>query len=117
MASGPDMRVVSENEYKMAEKIWSQAREGNYCVIADTWVLLPLEAVSSRKIIGGGFPIDYQFGQRELTEIYNGLKNGPNDELIKRAYELTNAETCFVVVEKENGKLDLRVNLLEKNTK
>ena len=117
LASGPDMRVVSENEYKMAEKIWSQVGEGNYCVIADTWVLLPLEAISSRKIIGGGFPIDYQFGQRELTEIYNGLKNGPNDELLKRAFELTNAETCFVVVEKENGKLDLQVNLLEKNTK
>ncbi len=117
LASGPDMRVVSENEYKMAEKIWSQAGEGNYCVIADTWVLLPLEAISSREIIGGGFPIDYQFGQRELTEIYNGLKNEKNDGLLKRAFELTNAETCFVVIEKEDGTLDLQVKKLEKNTK
>lgn len=113
LASGPDIRVASENEYKMAEKIWSQVEGENYCVIADTWVLLPLEAISSREIIGGGFPIDYQFGQSELAEIYNNI----NDELLARAFELTNAETCFVVIEKENGKLGLEVKKLEKNIK
>ncbi|MCF6276657.1 MAG: hypothetical protein L3J07_02290 [Candidatus Magasanikbacteria bacterium] len=117
LASGPDMRVVSENEYKMAEKVWSQVEGENYCVIADTWILLPLEAISSREIIGGGFPIDYQFGQSELAEIHNGLKNGENEELLKRAFELTNAETCFMVKEYENGRLGLEVKILEKNVK
>lgn len=99
-ASGPDTRVVSVSEYEAATYIWQNSNkpEQNYCVIGDTWVLLALEAQSGRKIVGGGFPIDYQFAQTERVFFYEALKLELDIEVVKNATKVAGAKKCFVVL-------------------
>lgn len=69
---GPDARAVSRDEYRAMEYVWSQEKSASkHCVIADTYPLLALEAISGKEIIGGGFPIDANFGQSERVALYN----------------------------------------------
>ncbi|KKQ27294.1 MAG: hypothetical protein US42_C0011G0032 [Candidatus Magasanikbacteria bacterium GW2011_GWC2_37_14] len=115
-ASGPDSRVVSKDELAVANYLWNDETkthpassagrpnpplvgEGNmeHCILADTWVLLPLEAVSAKQIVGGGFPIDAQFGQPELTIMYNEMLNNPRESILKLAHEKTRSENCWFV--------------------
>ena len=110
-ASGPDMRVVSQNEYDAANYVWQRIvgstsplqdkKEENYCILGDTWVLLVLEGVSAQKIVGGGFPIDYQFAQSERTAFYNEIQSGENSDIFLRMRETTNSDKCFVVLPKD----------------
>ena len=125
-ASGPDMRVVSTSEYGVAENVVDnlnnfdknrdskirrledysnlsifQSSNSKYCVLADTYVLLALEAESSGKIIGGGFPIDYQFGQKDRVELLNKFTNNPEPEDLTKMKELTNTEVCVFVQRSE----------------
>ncbi len=102
-ASGLDDRVVSVNEYEVAQKIWE---EKPACVLGDTWFLLALEGVSVGEVVGGGFPIDYNFGQKERVDIFNKFAKYPNTEDLDRMKELTGAEKCFVVYE---DNLDIEI--------
>lgn len=99
-ASGPDMRVVSKAEFDAAAYIWQEEEKSahNNCVIGDTWTLLVLEGLSGRKIVGGGFPIDYQFGQPALSRIYTEMNVSPTSSLFTESHELTKDETCWVVL-------------------
>lgn len=101
-ASGPDMRVLSQNEYDAAYYISQKidTKEVNHCVLADTWVLLALEGVSGQKIVGGGFPIDYQFAQNERQSFYNEIQSGEHDDILLRLHKTTNSDKCFVVLPK-----------------
>ena len=77
-ASGPDMRVVSIDEYKVANYIYDLSKKDGFdlgCVrvLSDTWSLLPLESISKGEIVGGNFPIDYQFGQEQRISLYDSL--------------------------------------------
>ncbi|MDO8626023.1 MAG: hypothetical protein Q7K39_01015 [Candidatus Magasanikbacteria bacterium] len=68
---GPDARAVSVDEYRAMEYVWSQEKDQDkHCVIADTYPLLALEAISGKEIIGGGFPIDANFGQSERVALF-----------------------------------------------
>jgi hypothetical protein len=98
---GPTSRSMSLFEYQSAQNIWQETRGAEkYCVVADTYPLLALEAISAKKIIGGGFPIDKDFGQPELGELYEKMKNDPDDEnLWARARELTGANKCFLLAQ------------------
>lgn len=98
-ASGPDMRVVSEDEYKAASYVLSKVdlNSDKHCVLADTWVLLVLEGISNQKIVGGGFPIDYQFGQPELGSLYSDMQNAGDENVLSKMHELTGAK-CVVVI-------------------
>ena len=108
-ASGPDMRVVSQNEYDTAYYISQKinVNETNHCVLADTWVLLALEGMSGQKIVGGGFPIDYQFTQNERVAFYNEIQSGAvrgfrreNTDILLRMRQTTNSDKCFVILPK-----------------
>ncbi len=101
-ASGPDMRVVSVDEYRVAEFVWNRTDRlaDRHCVLADTWTLLALEAVSGRTIVGGGFPIDYQYGQVERESLLQELRDDrelASNEMIKELQEKTGAKHCFIV--------------------
>ena len=99
-ASGPDLRVVSANEYQVAQKIWDQevfVRE-RYCVIADTWILLPLEGIAHGRIVGGGFPISATFAQAEREYIFEELQRAPRPSIVKLAKEKTGGERCWAVL-------------------
>ncbi|MBD3311478.1 MAG: hypothetical protein GF349_03210 [Candidatus Magasanikbacteria bacterium] len=105
--SGPDMRVVSQNEHEAAlflNKHIQNNSINSVCVVADTWFLLALEGVSGSRIVGGGFPIDYQFGQSERVEIFNKLKNKPNKEFLAKAKEISQKNNCFLVLDSQYVK-------------
>ncbi len=110
---GPDTQAVSVDEYHAMQYVWqnkeefkntahyltisddnsvdeAQRREKNFCVVADTFPLLALEAVSTKEIVGGGFPINNVFGQPERTSLIENINRAmraaipgraaPNDE-------------------------------------
>jgi hypothetical protein len=97
-ATGPDMRVVSVAEYETAGRLWREAEAAGepYCVLADTWTLLPLEAISAGRIVGGGFPIDYQFGQPDRVRLYERYLKGDKDAVLIAARALTGAAGCLL---------------------
>lgn len=97
---GPTSRVMSETEFQSARNIWQEINGSkDYCVIADTYPLLALEALSAKKIIGGGFPIDKDFGQSELTALYGEMKiNNDDENLWNQARDLTGADKCYLLV-------------------
>lgn len=103
-ASGPDMRVVGQNEYDAAYYVYQKIGNGetNHCVLADTWVLLALESLSGQKIVGGGFPIDYQFAQDERQAFYKEIQSGKNDDILLRMHKTTNSNKCFIILPKDD---------------
>jgi hypothetical protein len=98
-ASGPDMRVVSKDEYNSALYVWNNIdkKADNYCILADTWTLLPLEAISAGRIVGGGFPIDYQFAQPERVVLFSELIRNPRLSIFEVAKQKTGATQCVVI--------------------
>lgn len=110
-ASGPDLRVVSKDEFEAAKYIFpplvGEGRVG-LCVLADTWVLLPLEALSKGQIVGGGFPIDYNFAQPERTVLFNEMINNPRASVLKLAHEKTGAGECWFVSGIQNAEFRMQ---------
>jgi len=113
LASGPDMRVVSEAEYAAAALVWEQAdrQASNHCVIADSWSLLTLEGMSGQRIVGGGFPIGYQFGQPERTLMFDEIQKEPRASILEFAHKKTGAEQCWVVLQKDQISDDVLLEL------
>jgi len=111
-ASGPDMRVVSVDEYNAAQMIVNKLQVTSYklqdkfCVLSDTWVLLPLESLSNGSIIGGGFPIDYQFGQNERVALFNKFSINPEAADLLKMKQLTGANQCWFAQNGNNLDLD-----------
>jgi hypothetical protein len=100
---GPDTFTVSSNQLVAAKYIWSQEKDNStHCVIGDTYPLLALEAVSSKEIIGGGFPIDANFGQLERVELHKQMNIAINDNLLRATAALTKADHCWFIGETVN---------------
>lgn len=115
-ASGPDMRVVSRDEYAAARFVADQVDPRQpACVLADTWVLLPLEAETRGRVVGGGFPIDAYFGQKERAELYNTLLTTPNESIRTALLSKTGVKTCLVVAPK-NSKNSAKIKEIFGNT-
>lgn len=88
---GPNTDTVSADQYKVMQYVWDQEKnQSQYCVVADTYPLLALEALSNGKIIGGGFPIDANFNQPELTA---ALHHGCTPAV----FTVTGARSCFFI--------------------
>ena len=99
---GPDTKTVSINEYDLMQYIWgieSQYHKPRlpYCVLADTYPLLALEAISGKEIIGGNFPIDANFGQPELNRIYYNMLHDINITDLRDIQLLDNFVECWYV--------------------
>jgi hypothetical protein len=97
---GPTDRALSADEYHAAEYVWQVEKNngsGHYCVIADTYPLLALEALSAKRIVGGGFPIDQYFGQREREEIFQALEGDFSTTTWQRAQSVTGAKECWFI--------------------
>lgn len=95
---GPDTVTVGIDDYLAMSYIWQRENQADhFCVIADTYPLLALEAISGRKIIGGGFPINQYFAQPERVFIYNDLLAGAKDSAWRTAGLLTKASSCYLV--------------------
>ncbi len=95
---GPNTNTVSADEYSAMSYIWSQEKDNTpYCVIAGTYPLLALEAISGKEIIGGGFPINEYFAQPELTNLFSTIKN--EKAFSSAAFDVTNSSQCWLVGE------------------
>lgn len=105
-ASGPDMRIVNLDEYAVATLSLSQSEDldiRDMCILADTWVLLPLEGLSSGKIVGGNFPIDYNFGQEERVRLYETFLYGVvTTSTVYDMFKVAKRERCTVILPAEN---------------
>ena len=116
-ASGPDMRVVSNAQYHVAQAATQMVSSTPACVLADTWVLLPLEGLSAGRIVGGGFPIDAQFGQTERTNLFSDMLADPKPVLLDRIKKATGADTCIFIAQKsriDTQKAEILQDLADK---
>ena len=93
---GPDSRVVSDGEYSASKLVYS-LQDGGACVVGDTFSLLPLEFLSSKRIIGGGFPITANFAQGEREKFLDLVKVGDKNINWNEAKEITGAEVCYLI--------------------
>jgi hypothetical protein len=92
---GPDSRVVSRDEYSAANLVYGLS--GNKpCIVGDVFVLLPIEFMSSKDIIGGGFPINSNFAQPEKEEILVKARENKNIDWVS-AKKITGAEDCYLI--------------------
>ncbi len=96
---GPDTDAVGSNEYRAMQYVWQEDKANeSHCVIAQTYPLLALEAISERKVIGGGFPIDQYYTQPELKQSLVGFDRQPNGQLWGKALAATHASSCWLLV-------------------
>lgn len=95
---GPDAPVLSGDEYAAMQNVWEREMAGDkkICVLADTYPLVALEALSARKVVGGGFPINLYFAQPEYVQLINKSKTDPVGA-INDSKRLLNVPTCYLV--------------------
>lgn len=97
---GPDTDAVSVEAYSAMQQVWQADKTAdNHCIIADTYPLLALEAISQRNVIGGGFPIDQYYMQPDLKAVWNGFHQQPNGQQWGKALANTHATTCWLLIE------------------
>jgi hypothetical protein len=100
-ASGPKLQLVTADELEAARIVWAEHQQDPepYCVIANTWPLLGLEAVSARKITAGNFPVYQEYAQPERVKIFEGMSKSPSQTWIDGAFRITGASVCYYMTE------------------
>jgi hypothetical protein len=116
-ASGPKLQLVTADELESARIVWSEHQQDPepYCVIANTWPLLGLEAVSGRRITAGNFPVYQEYAQPERVKIFEGMSKAPSQTWINGAFAITDASVCYYMTENRwinDRVLDKTVKLL-----
>jgi len=97
---GPDTKSVSLGDYNKMQAVWEEEKGKDvHCVLADTYPLLALEAISGKKIVGGGFPMNAYFAQPERVELWEKWQETGqlSEEDWVLAKQLTGAKDCQVV--------------------
>ncbi len=111
--SGSDMRVVSVDEYTIAQSVFLDIQYPEQtCVLGDTWMLLALEGISSEKIKAGNFPMDYQFSQVERVRSYTGLLEGNVD--VEKIFDISQKNMCVLVAPMKEIDIEEKTNIDEK---
>ncbi len=107
--SGPDLPVTDQSTL-VAARFIAQDIQGNtqepICVLADTWILLPLEGITAGRVVGGGFPIGYQFDQKERVALYKEFQAEPSILIAEKISAVVSARSCYLVLETENTELN-----------
>ncbi|PIZ81678.1 MAG: hypothetical protein COY02_01075, partial [Parcubacteria group bacterium CG_4_10_14_0_2_um_filter_41_6] len=100
-ASGPKLQLVTKDELAAAEIVWSahQNDPQPYCVLANTWPLLGLEAVSGHRITAGNFPVYQEYAQPERVKIFEGMSKTPSQKWIDGAFAVTGSSVCYYMTE------------------
>jgi len=100
-ASGPKLQMVTKDEIQSAKIVWQEHKQDPkpYCVIANTWPLLGLEAVSGMQIVAGNFPIYTEYAQPERVKIFEGMLKAPSQNWIDGAFAVTGAKVCYYMTE------------------
>ncbi len=107
-ASGPDMRVLSVDEYAAGTFVMETIESkriafSDTCVLASTWGLFPIEAQTQGYLVGGGFPLGYQFGQQERVRLHDAfLYQDVTGEMVNELFLVSETTHCFVVLPDES---------------
>lgn len=97
---GPDTKTVSVDEYQAAKVVWEQVYpDKKFCILGDTYPLLAVEAISGKKIVGGGFPISANFAQPERLQLLGDLKTRPIDDVLSDAKKITGTDKCWLIID------------------
>ncbi|MBU4332091.1 hypothetical protein KKD19_04375 [Patescibacteria group bacterium] len=72
-----------------------------YCVLANTWPLLGLEAVSNRRVVTGGFPVYTEYAQPERVQLWKKMISEPSIRYLEKSLEITGADHCYFMIEKK----------------
>ena len=126
-ASGPKMQTVTADELQAAEYVWNRFKiqdstvaadqelpnaqpaspaggrptsNANYCVLANTWPLLALEAASGREVAAGGFPVYTEYAQPERVKLFAKMSDSPSVVYMEKALAITGAQSCYFMTEK-----------------
>lgn len=100
-ASGPILEASVSSDDTLAMKyVWAGVtyQKQAYCVLADTWPLLALEAYSAKEIVAGNFPSDFNYQQPERVDLLNSFIKNPSRAIINEALKITQAKTCLIVL-------------------
>jgi hypothetical protein len=101
-ATGPNVRVVSHDEYESAQYIYDREKTNlQPCVLSDTWLLLALEGVSRGAIVGGGFPMSNNFGQVERVKLYKEILKNPDVRILSQISSVMPVSSCYVAVSRD----------------
>jgi len=112
-ASGPKFQTVTKDELSSAQYLWdilkkaeprselgsTTGEKGAPCVLANTWPLLALEAVSAHEVVAGGFPVYYEYKQPERVFLFENMNKTPSVSYLDRAIKITGSSKCFFVTE------------------
>lgn len=71
----------------------------NHCVLADIFVLLPVETYTDREIAGGNFPLAFNHSQSELNSLLDRIKKDVSGDLLDEIFATTKIEKCFIVLD------------------
>ncbi|EKD43070.1 MAG: hypothetical protein ACD_72C00471G0001 [uncultured bacterium] len=95
---GPDASILSGAEYSAADNVWTREKNNDQkiCVLAESNPLFVLEALSAKKVVGGGFPINSFFAQPEYVQILAQSKSDPIGA-VAAAKQLLNVSSCYLV--------------------
>ncbi len=105
---GPNLNTTSTDAWRAMKYVYEQTTMyvGAPCVLADTYPLLGLEYLSSKKIVGGGFPMGDNFSQVERVKLFESMKSDPAADIFVRAHGITGANICYFVV----GSKEIKYN-------
>ncbi len=114
--SGPKFQIVTADEFRAAEHVWGEMKNKpgpNYCVLANTWPLLALEAVSSRQITTGDFPYYYEYRQPERVQLFDNMNRNPSIRYLEKSLEITGATECYFMTEERWIDFEKRKKVVE----
>lgn len=100
-ASGPILEASVSSDDSLAMKyVWAEVvyQKQAYCVLADTWPLLALEAYSAKEIVAGNFPSDFNYQQPQRVDLLNSFIKNPSRAIINEALIITQAKDCFIIL-------------------
>ena len=106
-ASGPVLEAtVTTADVLAMEFIWQAIKDQpeNYCVLADTWPLLALEAYSAKEVVAGNFKSDFNYQQPERVKLLADFINCPSLEVLNEALKITRTQSCFVVIDNNKAQ-------------
>jgi len=102
--SGPqlDANVTVDENAAMKKTAQEIGRDyPKYCVLADTWPLLALDAYTLREMAAGNFPETANHQQDRRVWLFDQISLYPSAELLLIAKQTTGADKCFLMLNSE----------------
>ena len=94
---GPDTYAVSRDEYEAVNYVVQNMKPDNPCILGDTYQLLVAEALTAKKVVGGGWPINEYFAQPQREKFYADLSNQASAENWQQALVVRGTDSCWFV--------------------